>query len=351
MTLVVTHNFTSTTTESTSSGTGGGLGIVGPSEWNANHTLTGLATPAQGGTGISSGLGVTYFSSATKIADSGTLTQNAVMLGGGANGAPTVVGTVGTTSQVLFGGTAGGAPQWGTAPGGGGSPGGADGSIQYSTSSSFGGFGFFNTSSKTVQVGSSSTSASAWSLQVYNITDSVSAPANYERMGIAWSGNAATIGTTGAGGSGTLRNVSFSGAQPTLTGVTTSGDLCAFTAYDVFGSLQTVRWQNSNLTDASNRWQLSPTGYTLNGTGNGAILVNPDSNIWKAGGNATQSGPGFFQMATGTSTTLPASPVVGTIGVITDGSSSATFGSTPAGGGSGKNLIWYNGSHWAVIGI
>lgn len=47
MTFTVAHTFTSTTTDTTSSGTSGGLGIVGPAEWNANHTLSGTLTSSQ----------------------------------------------------------------------------------------------------------------------------------------------------------------------------------------------------------------------------------------------------------------------------------------------------------------
>lgn len=109
MTLSVTHSYVSSVGETTPSGGPGGT--VGPTEWNANHTIAGVASPGQGGTGITSGTGVTYFSSATVIADSGTLTNNALVLGGGANGAPTSL-SAGTTSQVLHG-NASGAPTFG----------------------------------------------------------------------------------------------------------------------------------------------------------------------------------------------------------------------------------------------
>lgn len=52
MTLVITHAFNSTVAEDPSSGLPGGP--VGPNEWNANHTLTGLASVAQGGTNSNS---------------------------------------------------------------------------------------------------------------------------------------------------------------------------------------------------------------------------------------------------------------------------------------------------------
>lgn len=45
MTLVVTHPYVSSISESTGSGVVGGT--IGPTEWNANHTITGVASSAQ----------------------------------------------------------------------------------------------------------------------------------------------------------------------------------------------------------------------------------------------------------------------------------------------------------------
>lgn len=76
--------------------------------------LSGTIQVPQGGTGITSGTsgGVPYFDSATTIASSGALTANRIVIGGGAGLAPTVVGSLGTSTTVLHG-NAGGAPTFG----------------------------------------------------------------------------------------------------------------------------------------------------------------------------------------------------------------------------------------------
>lgn len=56
--------------------------------------------------------GIPYFNSATTFTSSGTLTANALVLGGGAGGSPTVVGSLGTTTTLLHGNAAG-APSFG----------------------------------------------------------------------------------------------------------------------------------------------------------------------------------------------------------------------------------------------
>lgn len=67
-----------------------------------------------GGTGITSGTsgGVPYYSSTSTIASSALLTQNALMIGGGAGAAPAALGSLGTTTTVLHGNAAG-APTYG----------------------------------------------------------------------------------------------------------------------------------------------------------------------------------------------------------------------------------------------
>lgn len=71
-------------------------------------TTTGTLTLAQAGT---SG-GVPYFSNGTTLASSGALTASRLVLGGGAAAAPTVLGSLGTTTTLLHGNAAG-APTFG----------------------------------------------------------------------------------------------------------------------------------------------------------------------------------------------------------------------------------------------
>jgi hypothetical protein len=47
---------------------------------------------------------------------------------------------------------------------------------------------------------------------------------------------------------------------------------------------------------------------------------------------------------------LPPAPVPGTLAVVTD-SSTSTWGSTVAAGGTAQVLAWWNGTDWTVIGI
>jgi hypothetical protein len=69
--------------------------------------ITTSGTLAIGATGTSGG--IPYFSSSSALASSAALTANALVLGGGAGGTPTVVGSLGTTTTLLHG-NASGAP-------------------------------------------------------------------------------------------------------------------------------------------------------------------------------------------------------------------------------------------------
>lgn len=75
---------------------------------------TGILPVANGGTGITSGTsgGIPYYSGTTTIASSAALTANRLVIGGGAGSAPTVVGSLGTTTTILHGNAAG-APTFG----------------------------------------------------------------------------------------------------------------------------------------------------------------------------------------------------------------------------------------------
>lgn len=51
-----------------------------------------------------------------------------------------------------------------------------------------------------------------------------------------------------------------------------------------------------------------------------------------------------------TVSTLPASPTIGRIAVVTDGTAALAWGATVTGGSTTKYLVWYNGSAWTVLG-
>lgn len=71
--------------------------------------ITGIVPVANGGTGLSAGTsgGVLAFTAAGTLASSAALTANQIVLGGGAGVAPTVLGSLGTTTTVLHGNAAG----------------------------------------------------------------------------------------------------------------------------------------------------------------------------------------------------------------------------------------------------
>lgn len=83
---------------------------------DANYTIAGT-TVALGGTGLTSGTsgGVLAFTASTTLASSGVLAANQLVLGGGAGVAPSTLGSLGTTSQILQG-NASGAPSWTGSP-------------------------------------------------------------------------------------------------------------------------------------------------------------------------------------------------------------------------------------------
>jgi hypothetical protein len=76
--------------------------------------VSGTLPVTNGGLGIAVGTsgGIPYFSGTTTIASSAALTVSRIVLGGGAGAAPTVLGSLGTTSTVLHGNAAG-APSFG----------------------------------------------------------------------------------------------------------------------------------------------------------------------------------------------------------------------------------------------
>ncbi len=93
---------------------GGGSPAFGSIDLSSASAVTGTLALANGGLGITSGTsgGIPYFSAASTIASSGALTANRLVLGGGAGAAPTILGSLGTTTTLLHGNAAG-APTWG----------------------------------------------------------------------------------------------------------------------------------------------------------------------------------------------------------------------------------------------
>ena len=88
------------------------LGTVTSVSWTGGivSVATPTTTPAFTIAGTSGG--IPYFSSGTAWASSGVLTASRLVLGGGAGAAPTVLGSLGTTTTVLHGNAAG-APTFG----------------------------------------------------------------------------------------------------------------------------------------------------------------------------------------------------------------------------------------------
>jgi len=88
------------------------VGTVTSVSWTGGivSVATPTTTPAFTVAGTSGG--IPYFSSGTAWASSGVLTASRIVLGGGAGAAPTVLGSLGTTTTVLHGNAAG-APTFG----------------------------------------------------------------------------------------------------------------------------------------------------------------------------------------------------------------------------------------------
>ena len=88
------------------------VGTVTSVSWTGGivSVATPTTTPAFTIAGTSGG--IPYFSSGTAWASSGALTASRIVLGGGAGAAPTVLGSLGTTTTVLHGNAAG-APTFG----------------------------------------------------------------------------------------------------------------------------------------------------------------------------------------------------------------------------------------------
>jgi hypothetical protein len=93
---------------------GNAAGAPSFAQVNLTTTVTSVLPVANGGTGLASGTsgGVLAYTAAGTLASSAALTANRIVLGGGAGAAPTVLGSLGTTTTVLHGDAAG-APTFG----------------------------------------------------------------------------------------------------------------------------------------------------------------------------------------------------------------------------------------------
>lgn len=98
------------------------------------------------------------------------------------------------------------------------------------------------------------------------------------------------------------------------------------------------------------------TAVTAINNNSDAIVTGFDSALNTAGdtmaGNLNMNGNQILNQGAVSYTvaTLPASPIKGQQAVVTDGTSSLSWGSTVTGGSSTTYLVWYNGSNWTVLG-
>jgi hypothetical protein len=60
--------------------------------------------------------------------------------------------------------------------------------------------------------------------------------------------------------------------------------------------------------------------------------------------------PGAAGPTSYTVSTLPASPKIGQMAIVTDGATGQTWAQNISGGGTARYLVWWNGSHWTVVG-
>jgi hypothetical protein len=91
---------------------GGGSGTVTSVGWTGGIVSVGTPTTTPAFTIAGTSGGIPYFSSGTTWASSAALTANAIVLGGGAGAAPTVLSSLGATTTVLHG-NASGPPSFG----------------------------------------------------------------------------------------------------------------------------------------------------------------------------------------------------------------------------------------------
>lgn len=252
-------------------------------------------TVAQGGTGIASGTsgGIPYYSGTTTIASSAALTANRLVLGGGAGAAPTVLGSLGTTTTVLHGNAAG-APTFGAVS--------LTADVTGTLPVANGGTGVTALSSLTANP-SASVGLSAVNGSASTFMRSDAAPALSQSISPTWTGN-----HTFAPASGdtlfSAGNVSINFATPSskLTVKSTSNGQEIVTAAST--STTTFNAFNcSNLTDADLVIQVSGAGAATKFASIGAVSAIPINFRTSNADRATLDASGNF----GVGTTSPAS--------------------------------------------
>lgn len=186
-------------------------------------TVTHLVAPlpvAQGGTALASGTsgGILGFTASGVIASSGSLTANALVLGGGAGATPTVLGSLGSTTTVLHGNGAG-APTFGAVAlgtdisgqlplGNGGTNANlvaSNGGIFYSTGSA--GAILAGTATATQMLQSGANTTPAWSTSTWPATTTINQ--------VLYSSAANTVGGLATGNNGTL--ITSAGGVPSIS--------------------------------------------------------------------------------------------------------------------------------------
>lgn len=140
-----------------------------------------------------------------------------------------------------------------------------------------------------------------------------------------------------------------------------------------FGGAATITFSSSNPTinifgGGAGNIAISPgntLSWTYSATSASLVVANADTGYARAAAGVFEinngtagTGPGLILPRAATFATLPGSPVTGMIGYISDGlagncadGTCTTFGTNVTGGtGSLKLLVWYDGSHWTLIG-
>jgi hypothetical protein len=240
------------------------------------------------------------------------------------------------------------------ATGGGGSPGGTTGQMQFNNAGAFAGV-----AGSSVDPATGNTTFSARWIQSTNST--ASAPAS------------TLTGTWFTGGTTTTTKPHFliEPAGTTSTSWSTAGTGFGVNAPSGFtGSLLDLQLNGTShfrVSPSSFNWSPGANNSILSITGAGGVisLIGTGSGLAVVGAQSshrleirTNNVPrlkldtvGSVEIATGlTVATLPASPVVGMMARVTN-ASSPVIGVTVAGGGSAAALVWYNGTNWTVTGV